>query len=186
MCCYRISLLASLFAATMAAQDGLTWTKSADVMKGKEKAVSYRAARAGDVVIVEATHGDGWHTYALDNAARAQKRVGTPALGIEKSTQFKLTGGVRPTGKWRQSKPKDLSQADIEWFTWGFEGRTLFAAKVGGTGEIVIEINGQACKASMCANVDGVEVRVPAASTAGSFDLSRLVEEGDLSDVARR
>jgi hypothetical protein len=185
MCYHRISLLAALLAFCAAAQEGVTWTSPADVMKGKEKAVSYRAARAGDILIVEATHGDGWHTYALDNAARARKRAGTPALGIEKSTQIKLTGGVQSDGKWRQSKPKDLSQTEIEWFTWGFEGRSLFATKVSGGGETVIEINAQACKASMCANVDGVQLRVPAGANAGTFSLGRLIEEGDLADVSR-
>jgi hypothetical protein len=180
-----LPLLAILIASCVAAQEGVSWTSPVDVMKGKEKAVSYRAARAGDVLIVEAIHGDGWHTYALDNAARARKRAGTPALGIEKSTQIKLTGRVQADGKWRQTKPKDLSQADIEWFTWGFEGRTLFATRVSGDGEAALEINAQACKASMCANVDGVQIRVPVGSKAGTFDLDTLIEDGDLTDVKR-
>jgi hypothetical protein len=150
---------------------------------------SYRAQLAGDVLLIEVTHEPGWHTYALDNLERAKKRAGEPPLGIEKSTQIEVSGGLKVAGKWRQSPPKDLSQPEIKWFTWGFEGTALFAVKVARSGEAkesLITISGQACKATTCAMVDDLEIRLPLDSGSlgkTSFDLASLVEEGDLMDV---
>jgi len=106
----------------------------------------------------------------------------------EKDTRIEVSGGLEVIGKWRQSPPKDLSQREINWFTWGFEGVTLFAAKVKKTGgaECLITIYAQACKATTCAMVDDLEIRLPLYSSENNrsgFDLSRLVEEGDLSGL---
>jgi hypothetical protein len=163
------------------------WTPPVEVKKGKLKAASYRARLAGDVLLVEVTHEPGWHTYALDNEARAKKKAGAPPLGIEKDTRIEVGGGLAVIGKWRQSPPKDLSQREINWFTWGFEGVSLFAAKVKKTGgaDGVITINGQACQATLCAMVDDLEIKLPldsAGNDLAGFDLTQLVEEGDLSN----
>jgi hypothetical protein len=175
----RFAAVALFVSAAMATDSG--WTVPVEVRKGKEVAVAYRAALSGDYLLIEARHAPGWHTYALDNAARAKKKTGTPPLGIEKSTRIAVQGGLAPIGKWRQSVPKDLSQPEIEWVTWGFEGTTYFASKVRrmGKADAVITINAQACKADACAMVDDAEIRIPAAAASiAGFDFSALVEEG--------
>lgn len=168
------------------AQEADGWTPPVEVRKGKLKAASYRARLAGDVLLIEVTHEPGWHTYALDNEARAKKKAGATPLGIEKDTKIEVSGGLKVIGKWRQSPPVDLSQAEINWYTWGFEGVSLFAAKVERTGgaESLITINAQACKATLCAMVGDLEIKLPLDSGGNNpagFDLSTLVEEGDLS-----
>jgi hypothetical protein len=185
-----VFLLWSTSSMALLAQTEAGWSARVEVKKGKETAVTYRAQVMGDVLLVEAMHGEGWHTYTLDNAARAKKRAGTPALGIEKSTELRVTG-LRLNGKWRQSKPKDLSQPEIEWFTWGFEDKVYFGAPLDprSLGQAVITINAQACKASLCANVDGAELRVTRASGVNSarpLVWSSLIEAGDLSQVASK
>jgi DsbC/DsbD-like thiol-disulfide interchange protein len=175
--------------APQAAQGQDAWTRTVAATRRTLKVASYRAQLAGDVLLIEVTHEPGWHTYALDNLERAKKRAGEPPLGIEKSTRIEVSGGLNVAGKWRQSLPKDLSQPEIKWFTWGFEGTALFAVKVQRSGEAkeaLITINGQACKATTCAMIDDLEIRLSLDSgNLGKtpFDLASLVEEGDLTDV---
>jgi hypothetical protein len=165
------------------------WSPPVEARRRNLKVASYRAKLAGNVLLVEVTHELGWHTYALDNLERAKKKAVEPLLGIEKSTRIVLSGGLRTAGKWRQSPPKDLSQPEIQWFTWGFEGTALFAVKIrriGRAKEAVITINGQACKETTCVLIDDLEIRLPlnaARSVKTSFDLSSLIEQGDLKDV---
>jgi Disulphide bond corrector protein DsbC len=175
--------------APRSAQQQEAWTPTVAAMRRTLKVASFRARLAGDVLLIEVTHEPGWHTYALDNLERAKKKAGEPPLGIEKSTQIKISGGLKVAGRWRQSPPKDLSQPEIKWFTWGFEGTALYAVKVERSGdakEALITINGQACKATTCAMIDDLEIRLPLDSGSleqNSFDLASLVEEGDLTDV---
>jgi hypothetical protein len=165
------------------------WSPPVEARRRNLIVASYRAKLAGDVLLVEVTHEPGWHSYALDNLERAKKKASEPLLGIEKSTRIVLSGGLRTAGKWRQSPPKDLSQPDINWFTWGFEGTALFAVKtqrIGKAKEAVIRINGQACKETTCAIIDDLEIRLPlnaSSSEKTSFDLASLIEQGDLRDV---
>jgi len=165
------------------------WSPPVEARRRNLKVASYRAKLAGNVLLVEVTHEPGWHTYALDNLERARKKAGEPALGIEKSTRIELSGGLRTAGKWRQSPPKDLSQPEISWYTWGFEDTALFAVKIQRRGmakEAVITINGQACKETTCALIDDLEIRLPlnaSSSEKTSFDLASLIEQGDLKDV---
>jgi hypothetical protein len=172
---------------TKPANDG--WSPPVEARRRNLKVASYRARLAGDVLLVEVTHEPGWHTYALDNLERARKKAGEPPLGIEKSTRIGLSGGLRTVGKWRQSPPKDLSQPEISWFTWGFEDTALFAVKIrriGRAKEAVITITGQACKETTCAMIDDLEIRLPlnaSSSEKTSFDLASLIEQGDLKDV---
>jgi hypothetical protein len=174
--------------APQAARRQDDWTPPVAAMRKTTKVASYRARLAGDTLLIEVTHEPGWHTYALDNLERAKKKAGEPPLGIEKSTQIEVSGGLRVVSKWRQSPPKDLSQPEINWFTWGFEGTTLFAARIERAqgGEAVITINGQACKTTTCAMIDELEIRLALNTSGGGetkIDISQLVEEGDLSDV---
>jgi hypothetical protein len=165
------------------------WSPPVEARRRNLKVASYRAKLAGDVLLVEVTHEPGWHTYALDNLERAKKKAGEPTLGIEKSTRIDLSGGLRTAGKWRQSPPKDLSQPEISWFTWGFEDTALFAVKIRRSvraKEAVITINGQACKETTCVSIDDLEIRLPlnaASSEKTTFDLTSLIEQGDLKDV---
>jgi hypothetical protein len=168
-------------------QQSSGWTPPVEVKKGNLKVASYRARLSGDALLIEVTHEPGWHTYALDNLARAKNRAGKPPLGIEKDTKIEVSGGIEVIGKWRQSPPKDLSQPDISWFTWGFEGVSLFAAKVKKTGaaEALIRINAQACNATTCAMVDDLEIKlsIAAGNSLADFDLTQLIEEGNLSGL---
>lgn len=178
-----ILLLIALGSSLASATDN--WTPPVEVKKGKLKVGAYQAQLMGDVLVVRMTHEEGWHTYALDNLERAKKKVGEPPLGIEKNTKIEVSGGLKAVGNWRQSVPKDLSQPAINWYTWGFEGVALFAAKVERTSgdEAVITINGQGCQATTCVVIDDLEIRLPLASgnNNGRFDLTPLVEAGDLS-----
>lgn len=165
-----------------------SWTPPVEAKKGKLKVAAYQAQLAGDILVIRVTHETGWHTYALDNLERAKKKAGEPPLGIEKNTQLAVSGGLKVVGKWRQSVPKDLSQPEINWLTWGFEGVTFFAAKVERTSgaEAVITINGQGCQATTCVMIDDLEIRLPlhdAPREAAKIDLTALVEEGDLTGV---
>ncbi|HKX27278.1 MAG TPA: hypothetical protein VJ302_06270 [Blastocatellia bacterium] len=172
-----------------AASQSEGWTPPVAALKKTLKVVSYRARLAGEILVIEAAHEPGWHTYALDNLERAKKRGGEPALGIESPTQIQVGGGLKVAGRWRQSAPKDLSQREINWFTWGFEGTTLFAVKVERTGDLpeaLITINGQACQADSCAMIEDLELRLPLGSrnqAQPSFNLDSLIEQGDLTDV---
>jgi hypothetical protein len=165
------------------------WSPPVEARRRNLKVASYRAKLVGETLLVEVTHEPGWHTYALDNLERAKKKAVEPLLGIEKSTRIELSGGLRAAGKWRQSPPKDLSQPEISWFTWGFEGTALFAVRIrriGRAKEAVITINGQACKETTCVLIDDLEIRLPlnvAISAKTSFHLSSLIEQGDLKDV---
>jgi hypothetical protein len=165
------------------------WSPPVEARRRNLKVASYRAKVVGDTLLVEVTHEPGWHTYALDNLERAKKKAVEPLLGIEKSTRIVISGGLRTVGKWRQSPPKDLSQPEISWFTWGFEGTALFAVKtrrIGRAPEALITINGQACKETTCVLIDDLEIRLPlnaARSEKTSFDLSSLIEQGDLKDI---
>lgn len=178
----RRSFMSLVLAAPLAGADEQGWTAPIEINKGQEVAVTYRARLAGDVLWVEALHGPGWHTYALDNAQRAEKKAGAPVLGIEKSTIIEVKGSP-VVGKWRQSKPKDLSQPEIEWFTWGFEDRALFAARLGerGPGPVRIRINAQACTASSCAMVDDADLLISTSGPVPADDaaFARLIEEGE-------
>jgi len=183
----RRTWLVGLALAPLRAAESTAWTAPLEIKKGKEVPLRYRARWSGDLLWVEVTHSEGWHTYSLDNTERGKKKTGAPVLGIEKPTVIVVEGAGGVVGKWRQSKPKDLSQPDLEWFTWGFEGRALFAVRVktsGGTA-LKLRIDAQACKASACAMVDDAELTV-SRSGADSGDAAlwaTLVEAGDLRDI---
>jgi hypothetical protein len=182
----RPLILLSLLLSGAFAQPAENWTPPVAAKKGKLKVADYQARLAGDVLVIRVTHEAGWHTYALDNLARAKKKAGEPPLGIEKDTQLAVSGGLKVVGKWRQTAPKDLSQPDINWWTWGFEGVSYFAVKVKriSGAEAVITINGQGCQATTCVMIDDLELRLPldlSGNSSVSFPLETLFEAGDLS-----
>ena len=160
------------------------WSESAEVRRRLTTVVSYRAKLEGDVLIVEATHGEGWHTYAMDNVERARKKSGKQSPETELPTRLNVSGGLALDGAWYQTDPKELSQLDIKWYTWGWDSVARFAAKVRRvSGEpAVITINGQACNASLCSMVDGLKLSLAVPSAEDfevahtAFDFSTLVE----------
>lgn len=146
------------------------WTEPVDVRHDFKRCVSYRARLAGEFLVVEATHEPGWHTYAMDNKQRAEEKLaGKPALAVDSPTEIKLSQGLETAGPWRQSPPKDLSRPELQLFTWGFEGQTLFAAKVrrSGPGPAQIALTGQACTETICKKID-LTIPLPLAGAGGA------------------
>jgi len=160
------------------------WSDPVVVRRRAEPAVTYRAMLDGDLLVVEAEHAKGWHTYALDNVERARERSGKEMPETELPTRIRVVGGLKIVGNWHQTPPADLSQEAIQWHTWGFSGMAVFAVRVEraeGT-EAVITINGQACDASACQMVrDAVlKLALPTAGTSPKrssvTNLSKMVE----------
>ena len=156
------------------------WSDPVVVRRRAEPVVTYRAILDGDVLVVEAEHAKGWHTYALDNVERARERSGKEQPETELPTRIGLAGGLKIAGNWRQSPPEDLSQEAIRWYTWGFSGRAVFAVRVERVegAEALITVSGQACDDSACQMVRDVVLNVPLASAsanAASIDLTELV-----------
>jgi hypothetical protein len=116
----------------------------------------------------------------MDNKLRAQEKLaGKRSLGIDGPTEIVLTQGLELAGPWYQSVPKDLSKPELRWFSWGFEGQTLFAAKVRrvGAGPASVAVRGQACSDAICKNID-VTISVPLGGNAvkADIDLKSLVQ----------
>lgn len=148
------------------------WSPSVVVGREPEECVTYRARLQGEYLVVEAKHGPGWHTYALDNEIRAEEKLaGQESLGLELPTSFDVRG-AKVVGSWYQTEPADLSEPDIEWFTWGFSDTATFAAKVGevGTAPIVIGVRGQVCNAETCRDIE-IDLRLDPAIDRSSLDL---------------
>jgi hypothetical protein len=141
-------------------------------------AVTYSARIEGDWLVVEAVHQPGWHTYAMDNVIRARDKTGQAEPETEIPTAITPLEGLTVDEEWRQSPPVDLSTPEIRWYTWGFEGKSFFAAPVGeATLPASIQIDGQACTESLCAWVDALEVPVApdVAKDGASVDPESLV-----------
>lgn len=143
------------------------WSEPAEVNFRRDVVVTYRARLDGDVLVVEASHKDGWHTYAMDNIERARQKSGREKPETELPTKISVSGALEVVGDWRQTPPKDLSMTEIKWYTWGFEGKSRFAAKVRRTSGdgATVKIEGQACNASSCAMVDTIEITLPVPET---------------------
>lgn len=182
MSTFRITLLALLCPACVCAWSS-EWTEPVEVHQRITPVVSYRAKLDGDILLIEAKHAPGWHTYAMDNIERACARTGKQSPETELPTVIRTSGALTAVGPWYQTKPKDLSQEEIKWYTWGFEGVSLFAAKVRiGDGEdLKVIIDAQACNASSCKMIRNVLLSfpVPPHSAEGpatsTFDLGELV-----------
>jgi hypothetical protein len=157
------------------------WTQPVDVLFEDQKCVTYRARLSGDTLIVQARVHPPWHTFVMDNRQRAAEQLaGRRSLGIDLPTEIRVTGGVETLGPWHQTPPKDFSDPGMRWFSWGYDGEALFAAKVrrSGEGPARIAIRGQACTNAVCRNID-VEISLPLPNKAPDddtpFDLTSLV-----------
>jgi len=170
-------LLALLIVTCAVAAD---WTAPVEIRHEDELSIAYQARLDGDFLIVRATLGPGWHTFAMDNKRRVdEKLAGKPAISNDRPTEIAATGGLQPVGPWFQSPPKDFSHPELRWFSWGFEGQALFAAKVRrvASGPTKLALRGQACTAAVCKNID-LAISLPPASPAGTsaVNLKDLVE----------
>ena len=150
------------------------WSPPAEVRHDDKLVMTYQARNGMEtIVIVRAAIQPGWHTFVMDNKQRQQEKLaGKPSLGIEKSTEISIEDGLTVSGPWLQSKPKDLSKPEIRWYTWGFEGDAIFAAKARrkGSAPALVEVRGQACAADICKNID-VSLAVPTAATKAAPDV---------------
>lgn len=158
------------------------WTEPVEACHELQPCVSYRARLDGEFLVVQAAHAaGGWHTFAMDNKRRAEEKLaGRQSLGVDGPTEITLSRGLEAAGGWHQSPPKDFSKPEIQWFTWGFEGQALFAAKVrrSGTGPAQVAVGGQACTETACKKVD-VEISLPltdaAKDAASRIDFKTLI-----------
>ncbi len=172
----RLALIAVLVAAPMvSAEDG--WTTPVPVMNRAKIALTYRATVACDYLIVEANHSPNWHTYAMDNTVRARAASGSENPESEQPTRIAVSGAAKASGPWRQTAPKDMSQPEIKWFTWGFEGVARFAVPIekAGDGDIIVTIDAQSCDPASCTMVSGLKIVVP--EGAGSGDAAELLKD---------
>lgn len=148
--------------STSASSPGPQWSNPAVVRYGGLVVLRYRAAILGQTLVVEAKHSRGWHSYAMDNVARAKAEGGEDAE-CEMPTVITLGNGVVLLGTWRQSKLKDLSKPDQSWHTWGFEDTVVFTRKLAQWPEtgFSITINAQVCNAEACAMAKDLVIDVP-------------------------
>ena len=177
-----VKAMMALAAVAGAAPAG-EWTGAVDVRHDFKRCVSYRARLAGEYLVVQAVPEPGWHTFAMDNKQRAEEKLaGRPALAVDSPTEISLSHGLEAAGPWQQSPPKDFSRPELQLFTWGFDGPTLFAAKVrrAGAGPAQIAVSGQACTETICKKID-VTITLPLAGGSGDADASGL----DLNTLVR-
>lgn len=171
--------VAFLLAICAMAQAG-DWSPAVEVRHDDELCVSYQTRVDGPYLVVRATLGSGWHTFAMDNKVRAEEKLaGKSALSIDRATEITAGPGLETTGPWYQTPPKDFSRPELRWFSWGFDRQALFVTKVrrSGNGASTLTLKGQACTEKICKNVD-VSIAVPAikAKATASTDLKDLVQ----------
>lgn len=152
------------FAATAAANAPRDPARQ-EVWLGDQLAVSYAARIEADWLIVDVRHEPGWHTYAMDNVLRAAEVTGKAKPDTELPTRISPSPEIELAAPWRQTVPTELSQPELRWYTWGFEERSFFAARVvradpGGS----VQVDAQACTDRLCAMVDGLQVPVTRSS----------------------
>lgn len=132
-----------------------------EVWLGDNLAVSYAARIEADWLIVDVQHEPGWHTYAMDNVLRAAEVTGKDRPDTELPTRITPSPEIELEPPWRQTAPTELSQPDLRWYTWGFEERSFFAARVlGADPGGWVQVDAQACTDRLCAMVDGLRVPV--------------------------
>ncbi len=150
--------------------------------RGGSTLVTCRARLAGDFLVVEVKPVDGWHVYAMDNEQRAKAALaGKTSLGVEENTEVLVRDGLMPVGDWFQTEPKDFSQPELRWYSYGFEGRSLLASRVRrtGAGPATIEVRAQACDSGSCIRVDA-QLKLPLTDKPDGreFSLEGLVRVG--------
>ena len=162
------------------------WSDPVVVRRRAEPVVTYRAMLDGDLLMVEADHAKGWHTFALDNVERARERSGNAKPETELPTRIRVAGGLKVAGNWYQTPPDDLSQEAIRWYTWGFNGKAVFAVRVKRAegAEAVITVNGQACDASACQMVRDAALKLPLPAAGAATKLTPSANLSEMIEVA--
>ena len=134
------------------------WSPEAHAVSGDGTVLlTCRARLAGNYLVIELRAADGWHVYAMDNEQRAKEALaGKMSLGVEQNTQVSVDTGLQVIGEWYQSEPKDFSQPALRWYSYGFAGTSLLAAKVsrGGAEVALVRVRAQACDSSSCVSVE--------------------------------
>jgi hypothetical protein len=178
----KVALAVLIAARVWAAQPG-DWSQAVEVRHEDDLCVAYRARFDGAFLLVRATLGSGWHTFAMDNKQRAEEKLaGKAPLSIDRSTEITPATGLKTVGPWYQAPPKDFSRPELRWFSWGFDRQALFAVKIRRLGAATarLTLRGQACTETICKNIDVTIVLPPANSKpdAGpsSIDLKSLVQ----------
>lgn len=141
--------------------------------------VTCRSRLAGGYLVVELEAAEGWHVYAMDNERRAKEALaGRMSLGVEQDTEVVVEGGLRVAGDWYQTEPTDFSQPELRWYSYGFEGTSLLAARtevVPGGRSARITVSAQACDSGSCLAVEAA-MELPVGSGGDSaFDPAGLV-----------
>jgi DsbC/DsbD-like thiol-disulfide interchange protein len=160
----RVSALMAVAFLTIANANAGAWTEPVEVRQEENLCLTYQAKLEGPLLIVRAKIEPGWHTFAMDIKKRAdEKLAGKASLGIERGTEFVLSGGLETAGPWYQSAPRDFSKPEIRYFSWGYEQQAIFAAHVKrtGPGPVRIAVRGQACTQTTCKNIDAAISLVP-------------------------
>jgi hypothetical protein len=167
-------IVAMLAIAAVRAAD---WSAPVEVRHEDNLCVSYQARMDGGYLVVRATLGPGWHTFAMDNQKRAEEKLaGKPALSMDRNTEVTAVTGLQIAGPWFQSMPKDFSRPQLRWFSWGFDREATFAVKARATGTGRVRLRGQACTETICKNID-VTIAVPAPTVGASgFDVKDFVQ----------
>ena len=168
-----------LFVAFLAS--AADWSQPAEVRHEDALVVSYVARLDGSNLVIRATLGEGWHTFALDNVQRVKEKLaGKPALSMDRSTEIIATSGLDIEGPWRQTPPKEFSRPELRMFSFGYDRDGVFVAKVRptGAGLATLRIRGQACTQTVCKNIDvPLTVALPAKpAETGDVKASDLVE----------
>ena len=160
-------MMISLAVASASVAWAGSWTEAVEVRHDENLCVSYQARLDGPYLVVRAMVEPGWHTFAMDNKQRAEKKLaGKQSLGIDHPTEIVLGEGLEAVGPWYQSPPKDFSRPELRWYSWGFEGQAVFVSKVrrSGKGPARLTIRGQACTETTCKNIDAA-MAFPLANT---------------------
>lgn len=164
-------VLVACFVAAPAVLAG-DWSSVEEVRYRDEAVASFRGRVDAGYLVLEVELAPGWHFFALDNVERARRRSGKQEPETELPTRIEVQGALELIGPWHQSPPVDLSQPELRWYTWGFEGSATLCSKVArpssgapsasadGESAFVV-VNGQACTAELCARIDDLVLAVP-------------------------
>lgn len=176
------AFLFAVWTIACAGAQAADWGATVEVRHEDELCVAYQARVDGPYLVVHATLGSGWHTFAMDNKVRAEEKLaGKPALSIDRATEIAAGPGLTTDGPWYETPPKDFSRAELRWFSWGFDRQALFVTKVkrNSSAASTVTLKGQACTDKICKNID-VSIPVPAAQTTAS---AQPIELRDLVQV---
>ena len=160
---FAVTIVMALVAADLAPAFASEWSEALTINRRRAGlVVSYRAKVDSGYLVVEAKHGEGWHTYSMDNVERARHKSGKEKPETELPTVIEIGSEVTTSGSWFQTTPKDLTMKAINWYTWGFVDTSYFAIKVDAIegASTTLTISAQACNASQCSMVDAQTLTV--------------------------